>query len=827
MSNVEVRPEPSPLPAAVPPASAETLLAIADALPVLISYVDADLRYQFNNREYEQWFGLAREELRGRTLAEVVGDAAFEVVRPHVERALAGEPVEYETLIPYRHAGERWVRATYTPDIDGDGRVRGYYALVVDISPERMRNEALRRSEERSRLAEAAARFGTWEWDMGERVTWSETMERIYGFEPGMYPGTFDAFIERVHPDDRQITMDRIARAVEHGADLDFEHRILLSDGSVRWLNGRGQIVRDADGKALRMIGIGLDVTERKEAEHALADALRSSQDAVKLVDTIIDSTPTAFVMLDREMRFIRVNRAAAEISGLPPERHLGQRLEELLPEIGPAAAARYREVLASQRSMEPEEISGYTPAHPGELRWWLHSASPVLTSGGESVAVAVIFTEITEGKRAEAALRESERRAHLRAEVNARLVSALDPQQILEEVAELTVPTLADICAIGLFNGGPETPRQAVRGLTDLERAHADRIHLRRWRSAPGSRETIGEATARGAYVFMPSFDAAWIAACAPDERQRDAALAINAVSVMCLPLVARGRPIGMVTFATAGSGRRLEQADLTLAREIAGQASVAVDNARLLSNLVETATNLRRANEAKDEFLSLVSHELKTPITMILGNAEVLERRMDHLPARERAAALADIKLESERLYRIIENLLALARIDTGQQIESEPIVLRKLIDRVVDRHRRRTTERVFLSKWHGDRDLVSGSADYLEQVLQNLIGNAEKYSPAPHPIEVIGASDGREVTVRVLDRGPGVSPDEIERLFAPFYRSERTSGAAAGVGIGLAVCKRLVEAQGGRLWAAQRAGGGAEFGFALPVLSPESIE
>ena len=168
------------------------------------------------------------------------------------------------------------------------------------------------------------------------------------------------------------------------------------------------------------------------------------------------------------------------------------------------------------------------------------------------------------------------------------------------------------------------------------------------------------------------------------------------------------------------------------------------------------------------------------------------------------------------------MIDNLLALARVDTGPTVEPEPMVLARLVERVVDRQRRASTDRVFLCRWQGENDLVTASPDYIEQVLRNLISNAEKYSRAPDPIEVVGSSTDTEVQVRVLDRGPGVAEEDVERIFTPFYRSPRTSATAQGVGIGLAVCKRLIEAQGGRLWARAREGGGSEFGFALPLLA-----
>jgi signal transduction histidine kinase len=226
-----------------------------------------------------------------------------------------------------------------------------------------------------------------------------------------------------------------------------------------------------------------------------------------------------------------------------------------------------------------------------------------------------------------------------------------------------------------------------------------------------------------------------------------------------------------------------------------------------------------LRRALAAKDDFLGMVSHELKTPITMVRGNAEILLRRGDVLDDETRRQSISDILIDSERLQSIIENLLVLARLEHAAEMPSEPLFIARVIERFVDDYNRRIGSREVRLTDQSHGAVAVAEPTYLDQVLRNLLSNAMKYSPADASIDITVESDARDVSVRVKDRGPGVPPEEAEQIFTPFYRSASTSSHAHGVGVGLAVCRRMIEAQGGRMWCEPREGGGSEFIFSLP--------
>ncbi|HEV8574525.1 MAG TPA: PAS domain S-box protein [Dehalococcoidia bacterium] len=243
--------------------------------------------------------------------------------------------------------------------------------------------------------------------------------------------------------------------------------------------------------------------------------------------------------------------------------------------------------------------------------------------------------------------------------------------------------------------------------------------------------------------------------------------------------------------------------------------------------SKIAHDISEQKRAEEAllksmavKDEFLGLVSHELRTPITTILGNALLLHRRGDKLPDDTKKQALGDVVNEAERLQRIIENLLLLTRVDVAEHLDSDPLRLHPLIIQAVDAVQRRNPRRTIDVSSDGEVPIVRGQPALLGLVLDNLITNADKYSPIEVPIEIRVYANGQdEVEVCVRDYGIGLDDSEIEQIFTPFYRSQSAKSQAKGIGLGLAVCKRVMEAQDGTIRAIARAEGGCDFIFSIP--------
>lgn len=253
--------------------------------------------------------------------------------------------------------------------------------------------------------------------------------------------------------------------------------------------------------------------------------------------------------------------------------------------------------------------------------------------------------------------------------------------------------------------------------------------------------------------------------------------------------------------------------------ARRESGERKIALERAAVMSDeLGRRTASEHRAAELRDAYNSIVSHELRTPITSILGVAKLLARRDRPLDEPTRLELIDDLEAEAERLYRLVEDLLVLSRSEGGTiEQHDDPVAVGHLLRRVVRSEQARWPAVKFEVNV-ATSDTARGDETYVEQIVRNLLNNAAKYSPAGGTVDVTVDDVPDGVRVRVLDSGVGLREEEVDRLFALYYRSPDTSGTVGGAGIGLFVCRALVEAMGGRIWGAPRPGGGAEFGFVL---------
>jgi signal transduction histidine kinase len=266
---------------------------------------------------------------------------------------------------------------------------------------------------------------------------------------------------------------------------------------------------------------------------------------------------------------------------------------------------------------------------------------------------------------------------------------------------------------------------------------------------------------------------------------------------------------------------------ADLDRHAHVRGIFMTALDVTHSVLGERDTEAALRERNKElediikeRDLLIGIVSHELRTPLTTIFGNAHLLLRRLEDLDEDSRTRAINDIRTEAERLNRLVENMLLLARAGAQAPVPTEPVKLERSIEEVALEQRKRSSDRCIVVSVKPTDLLAEAQPDYLRQVLQNLLGNAEKYSPRDQQIDIRARRSGDEVSISVHDRGSGIDPAEAEIIFQPFYRSARTATKVAGAGIGLAVCKLLVQAQSGSISARSRRGGGAVFAFTLPA-------
>jgi signal transduction histidine kinase len=303
------------------------------------------------------------------------------------------------------------------------------------------------------------------------------------------------------------------------------------------------------------------------------------------------------------------------------------------------------------------------------------------------------------------------------------------------------------------------------------------------------------------------------------------------HAVAVMFVPLVLGNQVVGLIS-AQSYQANVYTSHQLGLLTSISRIAAVAINNAQLFAREKEVL-------RSREEFVSLVAHELKNPLAALLGHSQLLERRVRNAEEKLRRP-VGVIMEQGERMNRLIEDLLDLSRAASGRlTLHMQRTDLGSLVRHVVDQQRALPNRHQLVLKSPEQLPLIEGDVLRLTQVLQNLLSNAIKYSPQGGTITVSLATcapddplwprrirnqieaEARWVLVQVADQGIGIPPDQLGHIFERFYRARNTAQTeASGTGLGLSVCEGLVKAHGGVIWAESEWEGGSTFSFALPV-------
>ncbi|WP_437535637.1 ATP-binding protein [Sorangium sp. So ce726] len=405
-------------------------------------------------------------------------------------------------------------------------------------------------------------------------------------------------------------------------------------------------------------------------------------------------------------------------------------------------------------------------------------------------------------------------------------LAESLDYSTTLARVAQLAVPVLADFCFVDLQDEEDGTFRRVAVAYSDPALAAVAEEAKRFAPKLDGNQEhPPTKVLLEQRSVLVEKFTDEKMCAIAQNDDHLRVIRAIGGHSFMCVPLARRGRLFGTLTFIVSRSERRYSGADLAAAEELGRRCALAVDNARLYRD-AQSAIALR------DEFLSIASHELKTPLTPLALQIQTLMRRAPELcPDRERLPWLMDrlglVRRQSERLRRLVENLLDISRISAGRlALDLESVRLSEIVRQVVSRFQEggeiaEAGSQVTVSA----ADDAAGSWDRvrLEQVVENLVSNALKYGQG-NPIEITVASMGSMATLTIADHGIGIAQEHIGRIFGRFERavSARHYG---GLGMGLYISMQVVEALDGSIEVSSVLGEGSTFKVILPLAGPRA--
>jgi PAS domain S-box-containing protein len=658
-----------------------------------------------------------------------------------------------------------------------------------------------RDNEERLNLTLSAAQLGTWEWWVGKDTGWwSEKSNHILGLAPDR-DLSLGAFLSAVVPEDRSRVQGAIQGALDEGRPYECEFRVLQSGTEPRWILAKGKTLYDASGRPTRMLGVNVDITQQKNAEALRREevALRESEGRLR---DMANAMPQIVWTAAADGRLEYFNQRWHEMTGASDSVILDQ---SWLSMTHPEDQERTRDAwLRAVTTGEPCEVEHrLRVANTGEYRWHLARAHPVRDASGTIIRWYGSCTDIQDQKSVEQELRDIQ-------------------QQLESRVAERTADLSAAVVALEAEIADRITAERALRsseerfgkafhssphGIAIVRQGDYRIVEVNeKWEVMFGhSRSDVVGRTAEDLNMIV-------------DEHQ---------LSLARMQLEADGFLHEFEMDLRTRSGAILQVLLVADTMEMAGEQCFIV-NVRDVSERkqAEVAAEAQRRELAHlsrvaslGELSGALAHELNQPLAAILANTRAAQRMMSRNAPDlvEIRAILEDIVVDDRRAGQVIGRLRTLLK--KGETRTSE-VNLNELVQEVRDLlHteliRRRVTTDIRLTRM---TPLLLGDRVELQQVILNLISNAcdaMAGRPADHRLLTITTSitpDGW-VELAVQDRGTGIPPERLDQIFDAFFTTK-----TSGLGLGLAICRSIVNAHGGRLWAVNNPFGGATFHLAL---------
>ncbi|HEX4880517.1 MAG TPA: PAS domain S-box protein [Limnobacter sp.] len=624
--------------------------------------------------------------------------------------------------------------------------------------------------DERFQLATEAAGIGVWEYNIQDHfIRWDKAMRRIYGAQEDQELITYKEWIGFVVPEDVNKLSSALLESGKSQERVDFQFKIRrATDGRIRHIQSRASTHYNAEGAAIRMIGVNVDVTVQKQFE----DALREAEDRFR---SSFEWAAIGMAMFDLHGKFIQVNKALQCILGYSEAELLSMTFEGVThPQDMQQHIHLVHDVLKGKRhnyQLEKRYIH-----KDGHVVWVHVSVSAVRNEKARVMYFIAQVQDISERKRNEATLIERE--------------------HFLRTLSE---------CLPGLVSYWS----------TDLRCHFANRNH-EKWTGVPAEkmrgihmRKVLGEtlfASEHKHVIGVLNGDKQRF------ERRKPLPTGGHAdMLVHLIPDVLYGKVEGFFSISTNITDFKAQQRELE----------------RMNLELTERTSQAEAANKAKGAFLANMSHEIRTPMNAIMGLLQLME---DTALQPEQRDYLGKIGSAADVLLNVLNDILDISRVEANKlELSMGRFLLDQLLGKTTDLFAYRAEEKgvqLYCTKDPGCPVSFEGDRLRLAQILNNLLSNALKFTEKGHiHLQVKVIDGGTQLQFSVKDTGIGMTNAQCEQLFKPFSQvDESSSRRFGGAGLGLSICKSLVELMGGRIWVESAAGQGSTFHFTVRCIAPE---
>ncbi|MBN1189126.1 MAG: PAS domain S-box protein [Dehalococcoidales bacterium] len=745
--------------------SAKRLQLLFENAMAVILVVDETGYYIDANRSALEFMECTMEDLKKMSIWDTIPEKNGPIRGMPFQMLLSPRLLEAEYII---NSKRKTILLNLVPVTSGGKNV--VYGIGQEITKRKEMERSLRESQERWQFALEGAGDGVWDWDLAsDHVYFSGQWKAMLGYQEDEIGDSVKEWESRIHPEDRDKVIGEWTKYFEGKVQVySCEHRVKCKDGSYKWILDRGKIVsRSPEGKPLRAIGTHTDVTQSRKMSEALLQSERNFRAMIE------NNNDAIFVLAGEQANIVYCNRQTSDLMGYTREELLMLTLSDLV-----APHERSRLMDNYHRRMKGENLPNRYEVdivdQMGNPR--VVEVTGAKTSWHNSDADLVIFRDVTERNRFERELRLSEEKL----------------RTIIESISDGIVIADLDGVITDVNNKGLRLSRAAYK------------------------EDMLGKNILQFVAPGMESF-------------ARDSFLRCLEIGVLENIEILLRRYDGS-EYPGELSGNMITDnlsnpAGVVIAfRDITERKKAREDMEELYRKEKSHRLELEQEARSRGLFIDVLAHELRTPLTPIQVSSGMLRELISPGSDDMMSKLINNLNKGVQTLSRRLEELLDIGRFDRSIfKLDLLPVDMAAFFECIVKRHKRMVEERgrVLVADIEADLPRAMIDRDRIEQVITNLLSNASQSSPEGGEVKLKAMTQNDGLVVEVTDYGPGITPEERERLFNPYHRIEQDRQKFPGIGLGLAVSKQIVKAHGGWIQLISEKGAGNTFSFFVPVL------